>query len=63
MFAQVEIILEEPEEGTTVLTLVHSGIPEEDQFGNEGVFETTANGWKQQIFHRIRAVFGFGLGL
>lgn len=60
---QVEISLEEPEPGTTILTLEHSSIPEEDQFGNEDVYETTAAGWKQQIFHRIRAVFGYGLGL
>ena len=60
---QVRITLEEPQEGTTVLHLTHSGIPEEDGFGNEDVLETTTNGWKQQIFHKIRAVFGFGLGL
>ena len=60
---QVHITLEEPQEGTTVLHLTHSGIPEEDGFGNEDVLETTTNGWKQQIFHKIRAVFGFGLGL
>ena len=60
---QVSIHLEEPEEGTTILTLKHSQIPEEDSFGNSDVLQTTTAGWKLQIFHKIRAVFGYGLGL
>ena len=36
---------------------------QEDRFGNGDVVESTAEGWRRQIFHRIRAVFGFGLGL
>ncbi len=61
--AQVEIKLEEPQEGTTVLGLVQTGVPKEDRFGNGDVVESTAQGWRAQIFHRIRAVFGFGLGM
>jgi len=60
---QVHIVLEEPSQGTTILKLTHTGIPEEDSFGNGNVLETTTSGWKQQIFHKIRAVFGYGLGL
>ena len=60
---QVHIILEEPEEGTTILTIKHTQIPEEDSFGNGDVLQTTTSGWKMQIFHKIRAVFGYGLGL
>ena len=60
---QVVIRLEEPSPGTTVLHLEQTGIPDEDKFENSDVLETTSNGWKQQIFQRIRAVFGYGLGL
>jgi len=61
--SKVHIVLEEPSQGTTILKLTHTGIPEEDSFGNGNVLETTTSGWKQQIFHKIRAVFGYGLGL
>ena len=60
---QVSITLDEPTEGTTILHLEQSDIPDEDQFENSDVLETTTNGWKQQVFQRIRAVFGYGLGL
>ena len=61
--AQVVITLEEPDEGTTTLKLVQRGVPKEDRFGNGDVVESTAHGWRQQIFQRIRAVFGYGVGL
>lgn len=61
--SKVHLTLEEPSQGTTILKLSHTGIPEEDSFGNGDVLETTTSGWKQQIFHKIRAVFGYGLGL
>jgi activator of HSP90 ATPase len=57
------LTLEEPEEGTTVLKLVQKGVPKEDRFGNGDVVESTAQGWQNQILQRIRAVFGYGLGL
>lgn len=50
-----------PQEGSTLLKLVQKNIPGQDQFGNENIKELTENGWKQQIFDRIRAVFGYGL--
>jgi activator of HSP90 ATPase len=53
--------LEEPEQGTTILTLHHTGIPHEDKYGNSDVEGTTRNGWQQLILHRIKAVFGYGL--
>ncbi|KAK9822585.1 hypothetical protein WJX74_007697 [Apatococcus lobatus] len=59
--SKVTINLEEPQPGTTVLKLEHTGIPEEDQFGNSGTVEQARSGWQQQIFYRIRAVFGYGL--
>ena len=57
---QVVISLEEPSEGSTVLRLSHRAIPREDKFGGDAV-ETARSGWRQQILHRIRAVFGYGL--
>lgn len=46
----VVISLQEPEHGTTVLTLVQTGVPRCDAFGNETVVETTETGWKQNVF-------------
>ncbi|DBB12392.1 hypothetical protein WJX82_000894 [Trebouxia sp. C0006] len=59
--SKVEMKLEEPEQGTTILTLHHTGIPHEDKYGNSDVEGTTRNGWQQLILHRIKAVFGYGL--
>ena len=58
---QVVIEIEEPEPGHTHVTLTQTGIPEEDKFGNHDVLGTTEKGWRDLIFYRIRAVFGFGL--
>ena len=61
--AQVVLEIKEVRPGTTEVRLKHTGIPETDRHGNEDVLETTRTGWKQQIFQKIRAVFGFGVGL
>eukprot|EP00192_Tetraselmis_astigmatica_P011129 CAMPEP_0117666788 /NCGR_PEP_ID=MMETSP0804-20121206/10577_1 /TAXON_ID=1074897 /ORGANISM="Tetraselmis astigmatica, Strain CCMP880" /LENGTH=349 /DNA_ID=CAMNT_0005474385 /DNA_START=93 /DNA_END=1142 /DNA_ORIENTATION=- len=60
-FSKVEIVLEEPEPGNTLLTFTQSNIPPEDKFGNHDVVGNCENGWKDQIFHRIKAVFGYGI--
>ncbi|KAI4371961.1 hypothetical protein MLD38_010250 [Melastoma candidum] len=57
----VKLVFEEPEPGVTVVRLTHSDIPEEDRYGNATVAENTERGWRDLIFHRIRAVFGFGI--
>lgn len=57
----VRLTLEEPESGVTVVKLTHTDIPEEDRYGNSTVVENTERGWRDLIFHKIRAVFGFGL--
>lgn len=31
------------------------------RYGNSTVVENTERGWKDLIFHKIRAVFGFGI--
>ncbi|KAK9811156.1 hypothetical protein WJX73_007263 [Symbiochloris irregularis] len=59
--SKVVLEFQEPAEGTTVINLKHTGIPESDRFGNRDVLDNTRIGWQQQIFHKIRAVFGFGL--
>eukprot|EP00271_Cylindrocystis_brebissonii_P005175 TRINITY_DN17127_c0_g1_i1.p1 TRINITY_DN17127_c0_g1~~TRINITY_DN17127_c0_g1_i1.p1 ORF type:complete len:366 (+),score=79.83 TRINITY_DN17127_c0_g1_i1:180-1277(+) len=59
--SNVEIQLEEPEIGTTLLKLNHTHVPEEDGFGNATVLESTERGWRDLIFQRIKAVFGYGL--
>ncbi|KAK4755237.1 hypothetical protein SAY87_008994 [Trapa incisa] len=57
----VKLVLDEPEPGITVVKLTHTDIPEEDRYGNATVVENTERGWRDLIFHKIRAVFGFGL--
>lgn len=51
----------ETEPGNTLLTLSQTGLPEEDKFGNSDVLAQVESGWKEQVFGRIRAVFGFGV--
>ncbi|GMH40944.1 hypothetical protein BSKO_08848 [Bryopsis sp. KO-2023] len=60
-YSEVVMNITSPQEGTTVVNLSQTGIPEEDQFGNENVKSMTENGWTGQIMTRIRAVFGYGL--
>ncbi|PON56324.1 Activator of Hsp90 ATPase [Trema orientale] len=57
----VRLTLDEPEPGLTVVKLTHTDIPEEDRYGNATVVENTERGWRDLIFHKIRAVFGFGI--
>ncbi|XP_034693560.1 activator of 90 kDa heat shock protein ATPase homolog [Vitis riparia] len=57
----VRIAFDEPEPGLTVIKLTQTGIPEEDRYGNATVVENTERGWRDLIFHKIRAVFGFGI--
>ncbi|GJP32591.1 hypothetical protein CLOM_g17208 [Closterium sp. NIES-68] len=59
-YSTVCITLEEPQVGDTILRLTQTNVPEEDRFGNATVFETTERGWRELIFARIRAVFGYG---
>ncbi|KAL2501575.1 Aha1 domain-containing protein [Forsythia ovata] len=59
--SKVCLTFEEPEPGVTVVKLTHTDVPEEDRYGNSTVVENTERGWRDLIFHRIRAVFGFGI--
>ena len=61
IFSTVKLTFEEPESGVTVVKLVQTDVPEEDRYGNETVAENTERGWRDLIFHKIRAIFGFGL--
>ncbi|XP_022742766.1 activator of 90 kDa heat shock protein ATPase homolog [Durio zibethinus] len=57
----VRLVLDEPEPGVTIIKLTHTDVPEEDRYGNATVMETTERGWRDLIFNKIRAVFGFGI--
>ncbi|CAI9100995.1 OLC1v1038209C1 [Oldenlandia corymbosa var. corymbosa] len=59
--SMVRLTFDEPESGVTIVNLVHSDVPEEDRYGNATVVENTERGWRDLIFHKIRAVFGFGI--
>jgi len=43
--------------GTTVVKLVHTGVPSSDVHGNSNMKRVVEEGWKQNIFERIKAVF------
>ncbi|KAI3471418.1 hypothetical protein Pfo_030782 [Paulownia fortunei] len=58
---KVRLTFDEPESGVTVVKLTHTDVPEEDRYGNATVVENTERGWRDLIFHKIRAVFGFGI--
>ncbi|GER52463.1 activator of 90 kDa heat shock protein ATPase-like protein [Striga asiatica] len=57
----VRLSFDEPESGVTIVKLTHTDVPEEDRYGNATVVENTERGWRDLIFQRIRAVFGFGI--
>ncbi|XP_062003825.1 uncharacterized protein LOC133721272 [Rosa rugosa] len=59
--SKVTLTFDEPEPGLTVVKLTHVDVPEEDRYGNATVVENTERGWRDLIFQRIRAVFGFGI--
>ncbi|XP_071720379.1 uncharacterized protein [Rutidosis leptorrhynchoides] len=61
LHSTVRLVLEEPEPGVTVVNLTQTDVPEEDRYGNSTVVENTERGWRDLIFHKIRAVFGFGV--
>ncbi|TKY53244.1 Activator of 90 kDa heat shock protein ATPase-like 1 [Spatholobus suberectus] len=61
MQSTVRIVFEEPEAGVTFVKLTHNDVPEEDRYGNATVVENTERGWRDLIFQRIRAAFGFGI--
>ena len=61
LFSTVRISFDEPEPGVTVVKMVQTDVPEEDRYGNATVVENTERGWRDLIFHKIRAVFGFGI--
>ena len=43
------------------MRLEQTGLPEADKFGNEDVYDNTQRGWKENVFGRIRSVFGYGI--
>ncbi|KAG8087443.1 hypothetical protein GUJ93_ZPchr0010g10414 [Zizania palustris] len=57
----VRLVFDEPESGVTVIKLNQTNVPEEDRYGNSTVVDNTERGWREQIFQRIRGVFGFGI--
>ncbi|KAL4435457.1 hypothetical protein ABPG77_006219 [Micractinium sp. CCAP 211/92] len=60
VFSRVELRFEEPDKGNTLVTLKQTGIPDADAYGNHDVVGVTEAGWRQQVFDRIRRVFGYG---
>ncbi|PKU84941.1 activator of 90 kDa heat shock protein ATPase homolog [Dendrobium catenatum] len=61
IYSSVRLDFDEPEPGVAIVKLIQTGVPEEDRFGNSTVIENTERGWRELIFHKIRALFGFGI--
>lgn len=61
VFSRLELVFDEPDRGNALVTLKQTGIPDADRFGNHDVVGVTEAGWKNQVFGRIRAVFGYGI--
>eukprot|EP01025_Chloroclados_australasicus_P006891 TRINITY_DN1218_c0_g1_i1.p2 TRINITY_DN1218_c0_g1~~TRINITY_DN1218_c0_g1_i1.p2 ORF type:complete len:405 (+),score=56.41 TRINITY_DN1218_c0_g1_i1:141-1217(+) len=61
VYSVVRIELSENEPGNTEVILTQNGIPEEDKYGNVDVVGRVEQGWQQQVFYRIKAVFGYGI--
>ncbi|MQL85495.1 hypothetical protein Taro_018020 [Colocasia esculenta] len=61
LYSTVRISFDEPESGVTIIKLTQTDVPVEDRYGNATVVENTERGWRELIFHKIRAVFGFGV--
>ncbi|KAK1278212.1 hypothetical protein QJS04_geneDACA020870 [Acorus gramineus] len=61
VYSTVRLTFDEPESGVTIAKLTQTEVPEEDRYGNSTVVENTERGWRELIFHKIRAVFGFGI--
>jgi activator of HSP90 ATPase len=59
--SKVKITLDEAEKGSVTLTLKQTGIPDTDRFGNHDVVNMTQAGRKQQVFSRMKQVFGYGM--
>jgi activator of HSP90 ATPase len=60
VFSRVVITFSSPSDGKTVMKLVQTGIPEEDEYGNSNTIEVTKQGWRMQIWGRVRQCFGYG---
>ncbi|KAI0507708.1 hypothetical protein KFK09_013836 [Dendrobium nobile] len=56
----VRLDFDEPEPGVAVVKLTQNGVPEQDRFGYSTV-DNTERGWRELIFHQIRALIGFGI--
>nr|CAD1826167.1 unnamed protein product [Ananas comosus var. bracteatus] len=61
IYSTVRLTFDELEPGVAVVKLLQTDVPEEDKYGNATVVENTERGWREHIFHKIRAVFGFGI--
>ena len=59
--SRVVMEFEARDAGETVLHVRQTGIPEQDKYGNEDLLNNVQQGWRQQILHRIKAVFGYGV--
>eukprot|EP00285_Hemiselmis_virescens_P014990 CAMPEP_0173378580 /NCGR_PEP_ID=MMETSP1356-20130122/1726_1 /TAXON_ID=77927 ORGANISM="Hemiselmis virescens, Strain PCC157" /NCGR_SAMPLE_ID=MMETSP1356 /ASSEMBLY_ACC=CAM_ASM_000847 /LENGTH=294 /DNA_ID=CAMNT_0014331689 /DNA_START=11 /DNA_END=895 /DNA_ORIENTATION=- len=56
----VTMTFEQTSPGTTEVAMRQTGVPAEDVHGNSNMRQVVEEGWKRNIFDRIKMVFGFG---
>lgn len=54
------LTFEETSPGNTTVKLVQTGVPSQDKHGNSNMKQVVEDGWKRNIFDRIKMVFGYG---
>jgi len=56
----VTITFEQSGSGSTEVVLKQTGVPSQDVHGNSNMREVVEQGWKRNVFDRIKMVFGYG---
>ena len=58
-YSKVVIELTEPDEAIVRLELTHTGVPEDDKYGNHDIPDRVKAGWEDKWFGGIHKVMGY----
>lgn len=58
-YSNVSISLSPVDDNITNVHLTQTNVPIQDNYGNDTVIENTTNGWKGNIFKRIKDILGY----
>jgi hypothetical protein len=56
----VNLTFEQTGPGNTKVKLVQTGVPSSDVHGNSNMKQVVEEGWKRNVFDRIKMVYGYG---